>query len=537
LLFLLSVPVLVVVLALIYMIGMEHLEGSPRTLRESIEFISETLTSTGYGHDNTWDHPGMVLFVITMQFAGVVLVLMVFPIVLIPFIEERLAGRMPRVLPDLRDQVLIYRYGPAVLSLVKGLGRAKIPFVILEEDEGVAARLRDRGHRVVFAQLDEDDPELPNVEKARAIVTNGQDHQNAVLTLNARQQGFEGPIVAMMDSPYLRNPLIRAGATAAFTPSHILGAAIAAKASAKINPRVSGAQPLGRAVEVAEVRISKDSDLAGKTLVGAAIAEKTGATIIGRWEDGELVANLDPNSPIEPGSILVAAGSAEAIEALGEIATPIKSDGPLVVFGLGGVGRKVVEFLRLAGEEVIIVDRDEKEGVDIVGDALDPAIYRKAGVERARAVILTLAADSKAIFATALMRDVAADVVIIGAVTNASNFARMHRAGADFIMSVAQVSAQMLSLHVLGEESVEVQPQLKLVKAQPGELEGKNPVLSHVRSRTGCSVVAVERGDDVLVDLGGEFRFEAEDTVYICGSPANVTEFFEVFPGTRQASG
>ncbi len=32
----------------------------------------------------------------------------------------------------------------------------------------------------------------------------------------------------------------------------------------------------------------------------------------------------------------------------------------------------------------------------------------------------------------------------------------------------------------------------------------------------GC--VAVERGEEVLVEFGPEFRFQAEDAVYLCGS-------------------
>jgi Trk K+ transport system NAD-binding subunit len=50
-----------------------------------------------------------------------------------------------------------------------------------------------------------------------------------------------------------------------------------------------------------------------------------------------------------------------------------------------------------------------------------------------------------------------------------------------------------------------------------------------VRERTGCSVVAVERGDDVIVDLGPGFRFQPEDAVYLCGSNNALRRFREVF--------
>jgi Trk K+ transport system NAD-binding subunit len=41
--------------------------------------------------------------------------------------------------------------------------------------------------------------------------------------------------------------------------------------------------------------------------------------------------------------------------------------------------------------------------------------------------------------------------------------------------------------------------------------------------------VAVERGDDVLVEFGPDFRFRSEDAVYVCGSGRAVRRFQEIF--------
>ena len=50
-----------------------------------------------------------------------------------------------------------------------------------------------------------------------------------------------------------------------------------------------------------------------------------------------------------------------------------------------------------------------------------------------------------------------------------------------------------------------------------------------IRQRTGCSIVAVERDDHVMVDLGGNLRFEQDDTIYVCGSQSAIARFEEVF--------
>lgn len=533
---LLSLPVVVCALATLYMLGMTHLEGQPRTFGASLEFVSETITSTGYGHDSSWNHPAMIALVILCQFAGVFLVIMVVPVFLIPFIEERFEGRLPTTLPRLDGDVIIYRHGPAVESLMDELAHERVPAVIIEEDPNTARRLRDRGHRVVFIQLDQDDPDLSGLDKARALVANGSDEHNAVVTLNAREQGFEGPIIALVEKPFHRTPMVQAGATVAFTPSHMLAAAIAAKASYKISPRVAGVQLIGRHIEVAELRVQRGSSLADKTLAEAAIRTRTGANIIGQWLGGKLEAQPRPDIPLAPGTILVAAGSREAIARLGEIARPITQQGPILIAGFGSVGSKVAELLTDAGEEVRVIDRAPGQGVDFVGDALDRSVLERAGVTQARAVILCLGTDSTTMFASAVVRDAAPDVAIIASVAHVENIARIHRIGADFALSTSQIAGQILARQLLGEDRVALERSLKVVKVAPGSLEGQNPIASRVRERTGCSIIAVERSNEVMVEFDRHFAFKHHDAIYICGTQAAIDEYHQVFPDTRPAT-
>jgi K+/H+ antiporter YhaU regulatory subunit KhtT len=105
---------------------------------------------------------------------------------------------------------------------------------------------------------------------------------------------------------------------------------------------------------------------------------------------------------------------------------------------------------------------------------------------------------------------------------------RIHRAGAYFALSISQVSGQMLAKKLLGQEAVAVDPQLKILKVSSGGLAGHHPADLRIRERTGCSVVAVERGDQVLVELGADFRFAPDDTLYVCGSSEAVRRFTEV---------
>ncbi len=531
-----SAPILLLVFAWLYMLGMTHLEDQPRDFLSSLGWAAETFTTTGYGGDHHWKHPVMLAFVIVVQFAGVFLVFLVFPVFLIPYLEERFEGRLPTSLPKLKDHLVIYRYGPAIETFVRQLEHDRVPFVVYEENASAARRLQERGRRVVFGRLADDDPDLSSLHHCRGVVANGDDHDNAVLTLSARHQGFSGKIVAMVQHPNRRAPMMRAGADAVFTPTHILAAALAAKASTKISTRVSGAQSLGRHLEVAEVRIHKSSSLANRTLAEAGIGAKTGATVIGQWVGGELVPQPDAQTPMLVDSILIAVGSSDSIAELGRLATPVATEGPFVILGFGEVGQKVRELLTDSGEEVVVVDTGPGPGVDVVGDPLEHARLKEAGVAQAQAVVLALEDDAATLFAAAGTRALVPEVTIIAGVLRSDSVARIHRAGADFALSVGQVAGQLLGFQLFGEESVSIQPQIKVVRTRAGDLAG-NPLLSsRIRERTGCSIVAIERDDEVIVKFGKELTLTEIDRVYVSGTPDAIGRYYEAFPGTRDQS-
>lgn len=522
-----TLPVALLILGGIYQQGMTHLEGRPRSLSASIEWAAETLTTTGYGHDNSWQHPFMQAFVVAAQLGGVLLIFLIFPVFLIPFFEERFEGRLPSRLPSLRGHVVIYRWGPAVATLAADLERAKIPIIIFEEDETTARRLRERGKAVVFASTQDDDPDLTNLRGARGVVANGSDHQNAVFAMTARQQGYTGTVVALIENPRRRGAMAKAGANAVFTPKHALAAVTAARASAKISPRVSGAPMLGDQLAVGEVRIDHGSSLAGKTLASSKVGTVTGAQVIGRWVAGDLVQPT-PDMVLELGTILVAVGSSNAIDALSRLATPVRARGPFVICGFGDTGKKIVELLTDAGEEVIVVHHEAAPEVTHAGDPLDPDLLERANVASAQAVILALEDDTETALAAAVVRGLSAEALIIATADNANSVSRIRRAGADSCFSVGQVAAQLASFQLLGEESISLKPQIKIVKAKPGSLVGSTALHSDIRQRTGCSIVAVERDSSVHVDLES-LTLAPNDAVYVSGTEDALNTYLDEF--------
>ena len=433
-------------------------------------------------------------------------------------------------LPTVKDAVVIYRYGPAVETLIDELSSRHRPLVVIEEDEATARPLQTRaGVQVVHANLATETLDLQPLTEAKALVANGSDDDNALFTLSAREAGFAGPIVAMIEHPQRRGPMLLAGATVAFTPNHVLAAAIAVRASAKIGPRVAGVEPLDSFLEVAELRVHDQSPLANRTLAEAELYTRTGAHIVGQWADDALGSPPAAAEKLLPGAILVAVGTPASIHRLNDMARPITQQGPIAVIGFGDVGQKLVEILRAAGEDVRVVDAVERAGVDAVGDVLDVRVLDRAAIAEARVVILALDSDGAALFAAAVVRDHVPEIPLLACVSHVENADRVQRAGADFALSVSQVAGQLLVHHVLGE-TVSHKPRIKMVKLRPGPLAGRHPLAARIRERTGCSVVAVERAGDVIMEIPASLVLEPEDALYICGTAAAFDRYYEEFP-------
>jgi len=524
-----SIPAVLWLVAFIYQQGMLHLEDQPRTLAASLEWAAETITTTGYGHDNEWKHPFMQGFVIVVQFLGVFSVFLAFPVFLIPFFEERFEGRLPKLLPKkLKNHVVIYRWGPAVSAVLDELDRHKIPVVFYEEDPGVARRLHDRGRYVLMCNLHEQDPDLSTLNRARGVVVNGTDHENAVFTMSARHQQFEGKIIALVASPGRRSAMRKAGADAVFTPKHALAAAIADKATTKILPRIGGATLLSDHVEVSEVRVGANSSLSGLTLAEANVGAKTGTTVIGYWREGTLL-QAEASTVIQEGMMLVAAGAVDDMRTLEDLATPVAREGKFVVCGYGDTGRKVVEALTEIGEEVAVISAEDKPGVHHVGDALDPELLTAVGVVDAQAVILTLGNDAETVFAAAVVRDLAPETVVIASALQANNVPRIRRAGADYAFSVAQVTSKLLSFQLLGKHFIALEATIKIAEAKAGNLAGRKLLSARVREATSCSVVAVERGDEVFTQFDEQFQLQTDDRVYVSGTQEAVDHYLNLY--------
>jgi len=508
--------------------GMIVFEGASPTVHHSLQIVVETFTTTGYGSDAPWTSPEMNVFVSIMDLTGVLFFFLSLPLFIVPAVQKALSTDPPTSV-DLEDHVVLCGFSGRGAAFVDELEAWDADHVVVEPDAERAAELHEddvpvvQGDYATAAGL-----EAASAGDARAIVADADDETNASVALTAREVAGSATVVGFAEDPDNAEYIRYAGADVVLTPRHLLGESLAAKATSALSTELDDVVELDDAFDVAELPVGVDSEVAGLQLGESRIRERTGADIIGLWRDGEFDPSPGPEDVLEPGVILLVAGRKNQLERLKEFTQAgarSHGSGRVVVVGYGEVGRTVTSRLAADGVPYTVVDVEEGPAVDVVGDARDEETLRAAEVTDARGVILAIPGDTTAIFTTLVLRELEEDVGVTVRAEDPDNVRKLYLAGADYVLSLATVSGRMLADEVLDEAVMTPDRQVDVIRCGAPELTGRTLAEADVRSRTGATVVAVERDGELLTDLDASFEFVDGDELVVAGSDAAVNAF------------
>lgn len=525
-----AVALIVLSYAAAYQFGMAQFEGEAVGFFHSVQVVVEAVTTAGFGGDAPWESPPMNLFVVVMNFTGVLLVFLALPVFLIPLMEDALATDVPTSSDEV-GHVVICGHTSISESLRAELDAIDVPYVFVVEELDHAEALRAEGWPVVVG-----DPtatttlEAVNLPEARALIANVDDEVNASIVLAARQVAPTRRVVSVVERQATREYHEYAGADDVIQPRQVLGESLARKATTSLSAELDDAIELGDDLAVTELRIHKGSDVAGETLVGSGIRERFGLNVIGAWRSGEFEPSPDPDYRLDENTILVVAGRHEDLSTLKvRTVTPeLKQSGHVIVVGNGLVGETAATEIRGLGREVVVIDDDPEQDPDVLGDARDRSTYRDAGIEDAATVVLALGDDTASVYASLVVEQLRPGVEVIARANEDDNVAKLYRAGADYVISLSSVTGRMLATNLLDEEVLTPETQLELIRTTAPDLIGRSLEDADVRAQTGATVVAVERDGDVLAELGPEFTVGPEDVLLVAGDDEAIAAFTDL---------
>lgn len=493
---------LVMLYAVLFRFLMWHLEGREFSLIAGIYWTITVMTTLGFGDITFHSDPGYI-FAAVVTISGVVFLLIILPfgmisLFLAPWVEHRLRNRLSYVLPPASSgHVLIFGIDPVARSLTHRLQALGIPFVVVISDHDTALRLAEEETYRVAHGTPTDAKTLDGLQiaTARYVVANLSDPENANLCLTIRTRS-QVPIAAIVDDAEHVELLRLAGANQIIPLYRTLGRYLATRATT-CGALAHVIDSFGSLV-IAEVPVH-GTPFAGQTLAEARIRQQTGLAVIGLWERGRFQV-ATPNTVLGPRALVVFAGRREQLAALEKLTGEDAGEDLIFILGHGRIGCAAAHFLGRKPVPFILVDQQEnpacEEHAVVYGDATSRLLLRNARIEEAKGVIVTTNDDNANIFLTLNTRRLDPHVRIVARANRDENVEQLYTAGADFVVSNASVGASILMNILEGKESAFLTEGISVFRrAVPESLHGKSIADSHLREKTGCTIVALEPAD------------------------------------------
>jgi Trk K+ transport system NAD-binding subunit len=524
-----------------YGVGMSVFEGRPRSLLASLEIVLQTFTTTGYGQDAPWTSPQMKFLTVTMQVTAMLLVFGALPVVVVPALESIISDDPPDRVVGVEDHVVVCGARSRTPLLADELGRRGVDHAIAVEDRDRAREL-DEEYTVVHGDPAAEET-LVNaaLPEGRALVADAGDESNLSVAIAAAEVGPELPVYAVADDPEFTRYHRHAGATQVFSPRELLGSALATKVLTAVSIEGDIFGEVGT-LSVAEFPITPGSDLNRQRITEANLESRSGANVVGAWASGEFLTPPFPDLTLDEHTDLLVVGTptqVERLEQLTDTNTHRHRSGEVVVLGHGAVGSTVATELREAGRTTTVVDVDDQPGVDVVGDATEAAVLRQAGVQDATTVVVALDDDDKALVTTFVVADLTDDVETVVRANDADSVRKLYRAGADSVLSLAAVTARLVSAAITAEgEVVSYDTDVLIVRRSVDPLAGETIENLEIQERTGCTPVArIHRDGRTSRNLSPWDELSSGDHLVVAGVERDVDRFDEFLAGRASSGG
>jgi voltage-gated potassium channel len=229
-------------------------------------------------------------------------------------LEER---RLQKMIDSYTDHYIICGFGRVGRQVARDLRAARADYVVIDPNPDNREAARGIGVPLIEREAADDEVLMEaGIDRAVGVIACvDSDAENIFIALTARELRSDILIVARASAEDSEKKLLRAGADRVISPYKTSGSEMARVA---LHPQVGGA------VQVADTRVEEIDVPAECAGVGKTIDEVRGQSVIValRREDGEVEAQPAPQTVINAGDIIVALGSASALERLEEIFQP-----------------------------------------------------------------------------------------------------------------------------------------------------------------------------------------------------------------------
>lgn len=543
--FFLLLGVMISVYSVIFHLIMLH-EGKEYSWLTGFYWTFTVMSTLGFG-DITFGTDLGKLFSIVVLLSGIIFLLIILPFSFIqffyaPWLEAQSKSRTPRELPeDTEGHIIITNLDPITKNLIRSLEQYNYDYALLSSELPQALSYHDLGYRVVFG--DPTDPETYKrlrVDKAALVVVTDNDMVNTNISFTIREISPTVPIVTSADEEHSIDILEFAGSTHIFQFMKMLGNSLGRR-TLGVSMGTNIIWKLDELL-IAEAPAMRTS-LEGKTLVQARLRETTGVTVVGMWERGKFEVP-GPESVINTSTVLMLAGSKKQLARYDKlhsiICTQHLSTAPVLILGGGRVGRAAAQSLEEHNICYKIIDKNERVAASndkfTHGNAADINVLEKAGIRQAPSVIITTHNDAMNIYLTIYCRQLRPDIQIISRANRIRTISKLHRAGADLVMSYASMGASTIFNLLRADEMLMVVEGLSVFRTRvPSELSDSSLAENRLREKTSCSVVAVSTDNELILSPDPHIPLRKNDELILIGTVEAERMFMEKYFPSKSA--
>lgn len=510
-------------------------EGQDHSWISGFYWTLTVMSTLGFG-DITFETDLGRTFSMIVLLSGVILLLVMLPFTFIqffyaPWLEAYNKVKTPTELhPSFRDHVIVTNFDSVARSLIEKLNHFNHNYYILVPEHQRALDLYNDGYRVLVGSLD--DPETYRkiqIQNAAMVVATCNDMLNTNIAFTVREISDKVRIITLASFDDSVDILKLAGSNTVVQLARMLGQSLARRTlggSARVHV-------IGRLDQliIGEAPVI-DTPLVGKTLAESKLRQMTGVSVIGVWERGKFEAAL-PDTVMNKHTVLVLAGRVDQLRNYDELFGIYHSeDRPVIIIGGGRVGLATAKSLEDRRMDYVIVERDPARVKDpskfVKGDAADLATLKKAGIDTAHTVIITTNLDEMNIYLTLYCRKLRPDIQITARATDDRNVSSLHRAGADFVMSYATMGANIIYNALDSSEIITLAEGLNIFRLPvPKKLVGITLLKSDVRKETGCSIIAIQQEDEMIVNPNPEIEIPDACELVVIGDKTAEAKFME----------
>ncbi|MCR9172273.1 MAG: potassium channel protein [bacterium] len=228
-----------------------------------------------------------------------------------------------------------------------------------------------------------------------------------------------------------------------------------------------------------------------------------------------------------------------------------KMNNHVIICGFGRVGIQVAADLNDAGQEFIILEKDERvidywsthdEYLFIKGDSTDDEVLERAGIQSARAVITCMPKDADNIYVVLASREKNANILIVSRASQNTSVSKLRMAGANNVIMPDSIGGSHMASLISNPDVMEF---LDIIRAQgtlganmdtvtydqlPAELQGKTVGELQAHNVSGVTIIGFKESEgEYQINPPETTKVEPGSKLFVLGNEEQIKDFVKYF--------